>query len=83
MDKLPPVSIGRIVHYRLPEKPDEVRPAVIVRTWGNDHCVQLNVFLDKANDAGVADFASSAQHESTRPDLAGKGGTWFWPPRVG
>ncbi len=83
MDKLPPVSIGRIVHYRLPEKPDEVRPAVIVRTWGNDYCVQLNVFLDKANDAGVQDFASSAPHESARPDLEGKGGVWFWPPRVG
>ncbi len=47
-------SVGRIVHYVLPDGPSkgEHRPAVIVKVWTNNpHLgVQLQVFTDGLND---------------------------------
>lgn len=78
-------TVGRIVHYRLPLGPSagQVRPAIVVRTWDNDYCVQLKVFLDEVNDHDTSAFVSSAIRADSD---AGKGmtdglGCWFWPPR--
>ena len=73
-------TIGRIVHFKLNEgtSKGQIRPALIVRVW-NDTCVQLHLFLDKANDHSTNDFASSA---SLATDLEAEcHGQWFWPPR--
>jgi len=53
-------SIGRIVHYILPDGPSkgEHRPAIIVRVWGEPtevSSVQLQVFADGCGTPGYND----------------------------
>jgi hypothetical protein len=80
-------TVGRIVHYVLAQQddtrnPGEHRPAMIVRTWGGD-CVQLQVFMDGANDherfsaCGLM-WVSSVAHDEVE-NRAGR--TWHWPER--
>jgi hypothetical protein len=63
----PPISVGRIVHYVLPDghgfrdrAVGQIRPAIVVHVWGpetgyppGDQVVQLQVFLDGTNDVEV------------------------------
>lgn len=60
-------SVGRIVHYHLEN--GDVRPAIIVRTWGDDEssAVNLQVFVDGMNDLG-GEFSS----EECRPGVSWK-----------
>ena len=71
-------SIGRIVHYVLPN--GQHRPAIIVNCWPGSDRVNLTVFPDLANDHGtnrVESAASARLDESTAPEP----GTWHWPER--
>lgn len=86
-------SIGRIVHYVLPEGPrrGEIRPAVIVRVFTgvdapiNPGMCNLQVLLDGGNDGlegglgGVVWKGSVLHSAATEAPVAG---TWHWPPRV-
>jgi hypothetical protein len=79
-------TIGRIVHYILPEGhtiPGEHRPAMIVRVW-TDTTVQLQVFTDGSND--------DPKHSHEAPNVMWKTsvvldetattqGSWHWPER--
>ena len=76
-------SLGRMVHYVLPDGPNagEHRPAVIVRVWGSD-AVNLQVFMDGGNDgapylaAGLL-WATSVKRSDTPTPR-----TWHWPEYV-
>jgi hypothetical protein len=76
-------SIGRIVHYVLPDgrHPGEVRAAIITRVWG-DTCVNLQVFIDGKNDY---DDPQNIDHTWKTSAILGsetQSGHWFWPPFV-
>jgi hypothetical protein len=84
---MPRISVGRIVHFTLQDggSPGEVRPAIVVRTWGGAHpSVQLQVFTD-SNPEGTHNDAlpqvmwktSVAESESGEPEP----GRWHWPKR--
>jgi hypothetical protein len=81
------VSVGRIVHYILPDGPSkgEHRPAIVVYVWpessypGGD-TVQLQVFTDGSNDGAIYESGivwQTSVHEGTDPC------TWHWPERIG
>lgn len=79
-------SIGRTVHYVLPDGPSvgQHRPAVIVRVW-SDTCVQLQVFTDGSNDG--PDYAAGVVWRTSvvKDDGAVEGGRenyWHWPEYV-
>jgi hypothetical protein len=65
-------SIGRIVHYVLPEghRKGEHRPAIIVKVWDEhptlESVIQLQVFLDGTNDVSAGTsylrWATSVKH---------------------
>lgn len=82
----PAISVGRIVHYVLPEghrRAGEVRPAIAVQVWGPD-MANLTVFLDFANDvpeAAVPLLWAPSAHQA-KPGEKPQPGEWFWPPRV-
>jgi hypothetical protein len=69
-------SIGRVVHYNVPEDERKncnyasVLPAVIVRIWSNE-CVNLKVLNDEKEDFW-----------RTSVVLGDQEGEWFWPPYV-
>lgn len=79
-------TIGRMVHYKL--KDGQVRPAVIVRVWGQcgdscgscGDCVNLVVFADGWNDSellpGAEGSCSVSVTSVTRGDEPGQ---WNWP----
>lgn len=85
-------TIGRIVHYRLPDRhgAERWRPAMVVQTFG-ETC-NLTIFLDGLNDAnspedvkalrdsglGVSQAFASA---GSRAEGTGEG-NWRWPPRA-
>lgn len=88
-------SVGRIVNVVLdagipdirPHAVGQIRPAIVVRTWGEgggpSESVNLQVFLDGSNDLdhlapgiGAQIWLTSA-HYSAEP----KPRTWHWPPR--
>lgn len=85
-------SIGRVVHYVLPQRSDlrpssigEHRPATIIRVWGEndpDAAVQLSVLLDGRNDKesynGEVFWVTSVSHD----EVAKAPGTWHWPEFV-
>jgi len=87
-------TIGRIVHYVLPEgrSAGDHRPAVIVRVWGEDQVragtlpasalgtVQLQVFVDDSNDGFEAETVA-VWKTSVIHDETGKPNTWHWPER--
>ncbi len=73
-------TIGRIVHYVMPESTPEslkIRPAVIVQVY--PACVALQVFTHSTQDGmcreGGIMFADSVMH-SDEPQP----GTYRWPP---
>lgn len=89
-------SIGRIVNVVLdssiagirPHAVGAIRPAIVVRTWGENggpsESVNLQVFLDGSNDLahqapGVAvQVWLTSVHYSAEPKLR----SWHWPARV-
>jgi hypothetical protein len=81
------VSIGRIVHYTLPEgrHAGQIRPAIVVHVWGEDHpSVQLQVFTDSDKDERSNDalpqvmWKTSVEESKTgEPEF----GRWHWPKR--
>jgi len=89
-------SIGRIVHYRLPDRyeggPERWRPAIVVQEFGE--LANLTVFLDGLNDGTTPedvkalresglDCALHGQCASRGSAAEGTGvGEWRWPPRV-
>lgn len=82
-------TVGRIVHYVLPEgkSQGEHRPAIVVHVWSHSHeyggSVQLQVFTDSGEDRAYNDglpqvmWATSVKFDPTAGDL----GTWHWPER--
>lgn len=74
----PKPTVGRIVHYVLPEgrNAGEHRPAIVTRVW-SDVCVQLQVFTDGENDG----LANVEWRTSILNDEAGAPNTWHWPER--
>lgn len=90
-------SVGRTVHYVLPDGPSagEVRPATVVRVWGDPptapYPIQLAVLVDGANDYPRLQFEDAAGSRQVVPviwktsvvyDEGGRQGTWHWPARV-
>lgn len=86
-------SIGRIVHYVMPN--NDVRPAIIVQVWPEgDNAVNLQVFTDGSNDnlylrdderasRGPGKSARCVVWRTSVPyNEENKPGTWHWPPRV-
>lgn len=82
-------TVGRIVHYVLPDgrSAGHTRPAIVVRVWGGTDgghdmpLIQLQVFTDGRNDGD--EYASGiAWKTSVHYDADGAPGTWRWPPRA-
>lgn len=81
---------GRIVHYVLPEGPNqgEHRPAVVVRAWGRyphaspeaSGMVNLQVFFDGTNDGhglNTQPWRTSVHYSEEQLP-----GTWHWIERA-
>lgn len=89
------VTVGRIVHYVMPN--GEHRPAIVVRVWGDGHSgaqrVQLQVFTDGSNDvhtpagehpefvSGIY-WATSVLHQEPTEEVPDPERTWHWPERA-
>jgi hypothetical protein len=87
-------SIGRIVHYTLPN--GEIRPATIVRVWNTETGgVNLQVHLDGTNDQHSdveARYKSQVTAEEAQRGTAWRTSVlpaseptpwrWHWPPHV-
>ena len=84
-------SVGRIVHYIMPDGRHKGahRPAIIVQVWNGDapptleHCVNLQVFTDGANDdvqnGAPVISRSSVQHRDAHLN---EFGTYHFPEYV-
>lgn len=83
-------TIGRIVHYTYPEfaGATAIRPAIVVRDWGNG-CVNLRVFEDGGNDDELTAVHGTWPTSVTAADAIDGGapgavsqvGRWHWPAR--
>lgn len=79
---------GRIVHYVFAghdalAQPGEHRPSIVVRDWKQDlGTVNLQVFLDGANDNAGAGGSGTYWKTSVLYDPDGKPGTWHFPERA-
>ena len=81
-------SVGRMVHYILPDGPcrGQHRAAVIVNDWGVhalDQRIQLQVFTDGGNDgvkyeSGLYWATSVLYADPDKQEL----GSWHWPEYV-
>lgn len=72
-------SIGRIVHYRLPDylpNSGAVAPAIIVAVDDDLETVNLQLFNNYHSQATWISDVSQAADDSANP------GEWVWPPRV-
>jgi hypothetical protein len=90
------VSVGRIVHYVLPndgtsEFPGAHRPAVVTQVWRtiNDPAYpgmsNLVVYKGQPGDfkvQGISMNVAAVMVGSVSYDASGKPGTWHWPERV-
>lgn len=82
-------TVGRIVLYRLaahdgvlPGAVGQVRPALVVRTWGPDSkVVNLQVFVDGENDVARPGngLPPSGTLWATSREEGAAPGTWAWP----
>ncbi len=81
-ERIPAASVGRIVHYVLPDghNAGDHRPAIIVRVWSPE-CVQLQVFTDGTNDGAGYGAGIDWRSSVARDDSALKRGSWHWPER--
>jgi hypothetical protein len=81
---VPPPSLGRIVHFVLPDGPHagQSRAAIITSVHG-PKLVNLTVFLDQSGDMGQGkDFQITDRYWSRDYGPDGAPGTWHWPPRA-
>ncbi len=73
------VTVGRIVHYVMPDM--QHRPAIVVRVWGPT-CVNLQVITDGSNDgqqfAHGHVWRTSVLHDEDTKAV----NTWHWPERT-
>lgn len=78
-------SIGRIVHYVLPDespRKGEHRAALITGTHLGETDANLNVYFDQVDDVPhVKTFHVQGRVASAKYDETGKPGTWHWPER--
>lgn len=94
----PAASIGRIVHVNIgadtrpgyPHSAEQLRPAIVVRTWGDqpESAVNAQLFTDGTNDAGCQ-YIVDNKIDPTAGQIwltsitQGDGvGQWRWPARV-
>lgn len=84
------VTIGRIVHYVMPDG-KTIRPAITVRVWSpnpdGNGCSNLQVFTDGSNDGqpngdGTSTVENVLWRTSVCFDRDKKPGTWHWPART-
>ncbi|MGE3857227.1 MAG: hypothetical protein AB7G21_09765 [Dehalococcoidia bacterium] len=85
-----PLTIGRIVHVRLPAgaHKGECRPALVVQVWSLG-CANLQVFLNGHSDDGHglltlapgAIALATSVTEDADPPIDG-GPLWHWPERA-
>lgn len=78
-------TVGRIVHYVLPDGPckGQVRAAIVTRVWSGHTC-NVQVYLDGQGDT-VAKRDSYMEHVTSvtyAPKEANTLRTWHWPPRA-
>ncbi len=95
----PAASVGRIVHVNLgrdtrpghaTDEREHVRPAIVVRTWGDtpESAINVQVLADGSNDVGLEYLVTNKRDPEAGPVwltsiLQGEGvGQWRWPPRV-
>lgn len=79
----PQPSIGRVVHYVLPDGPNIAahRPAIITDVR-EDGTVDLQVF-STGDGTGVGDALPGVFRQAAVPhDDSHQTGTWHWPERV-
>ena len=75
------ITIGRIIHVVLPHTGPVVgtyeRPGIIVRTWGSESAVNVQVFTDGYNDGSGCPtiWKTSLAHDPTGQTP----NTWHWP----
>lgn len=84
------LACGRIVHAIVKNAFGTFveRPAIVVRTWGeNSTAIQCTVFFDAVNDGGAFGHRSSLTYYGTpcgpatnTPDASQE--TWHWPTDV-
>lgn len=89
----PKPTIGRIVHYHMPN--GEFRPATITQVFESEgyqggYGCNLTIWLDQANDErhtealkqqGCFSKDGGASAYATSSVQGGKPGNWAWPPR--
>lgn len=79
-----PPSLGRNVHYVLPDGPNKGhhRAAIITGVHGRS-CVNLTVFLDQhADDTRSGDFIATRRAWSCNYSANSEPGTWHYPEPV-
>lgn len=67
---------GAQAHVGTPVGEGDVFPAIIVRAYGGDGLVNLQVLLDGSDNLWVTSRAHAGGGDSHGE------GTWIWPPRV-
>lgn len=74
---MPAVTVGRIVHYHFPEggddHPSPPFAAIVVKAWGTEGHVNLQVFADGSGTFYLSDIEFS---ETPKADC------WSWPVKV-
>lgn len=73
---MPPITIGRIVHYR--DEGGAVVPAIVTAVHSDD-LVNLTVFND-GNGLTRGETSVEKQDETDGASIENR--RWFWPPRV-
>ena len=80
-------SIGRIVHFWFKSRESGklyARPAIITAVF-NENCVNLQVFIDGANDRDVIALGEGGQltvwRTSVTHSAEPQASTWSWPSR--
>jgi hypothetical protein len=68
-------TVGRIVHFVDPKRPDVAIAAIIVRVW-SDTCVNLQLFQDSNALGG---WETSVLYDENASPAAR---AWHWPPKV-
>lgn len=75
-----PLSLGRLVHFILPEGPHQGHPRVAIVTGCHGAFANLTVFLDQPDDIpGRVDYVPMARAWSAPFSAAGEPGTWRYP----
>jgi hypothetical protein len=75
------LTIGRVVHYVLPDK--QHRPAMVVRVHDQESgLINVTVFTDWSNDGKFFDTRGIVHAQCVEHDPTGeKIRTWHWPEK--